>query len=191
MPSRSHCSARRVASWPTRSRHRSPKFSAIRQTALHHARIHTALIWQQMRSEFGPGHPATPAPGPWTPKNALLESGRLARLEAPRKVRCSVQRNREEEPVGESFFSPGKMSCPGDHRRVARGQLSCICLLRCPGSSAFVLAFPRYHLQEQNCGIFQKFGTWPSVNPRSGRRALARASPRFWPHVRPLLTARP
>jgi hypothetical protein len=32
----------------------SPKFSPIRQTALHHAKKHTALIWQQLRSEFSP-----------------------------------------------------------------------------------------------------------------------------------------
>jgi hypothetical protein len=54
-PVRSQRSATCVLAHPTPSRQGSPKFSAIRQTALHNAEIHTALIWQNMRSEFGPG----------------------------------------------------------------------------------------------------------------------------------------
>ncbi len=38
------------------SRVAPPEFSGIRQTALYRLRIHTALFWQQMRSEFGPAH---------------------------------------------------------------------------------------------------------------------------------------
>src|SRR5208283_4092814 len=49
-----HRSARRVAKPPKPVVHPSPKFSAIRQTALYHAKIHTVLIWQQLQSEFGP-----------------------------------------------------------------------------------------------------------------------------------------
>jgi hypothetical protein len=50
----------------------SPKFSRIRQSALHNARIHTALIWEQLRSEFRPAQKI---------RSALdQEISRLARL---------------------------------------------------------------------------------------------------------------
>jgi hypothetical protein len=52
-PARSRRSATRPATRPIRSRHPSPKFSAIRQTGLHQTKIHTPLIWENMRSEFG------------------------------------------------------------------------------------------------------------------------------------------
>ena len=42
------------------SRQPSPKFSTIRPTALHDAKIPTALIWQQIRSEFGSAHVTLP-----------------------------------------------------------------------------------------------------------------------------------
>src|SRR5271156_713952 len=34
----------------------SPKLSGIRETGLVQGEIHTALIWQKVRSEFGPAH---------------------------------------------------------------------------------------------------------------------------------------
>ena len=34
----------------------SPKFSTIWQSAPHKPKIHTALIWLQLRPEFGPAH---------------------------------------------------------------------------------------------------------------------------------------
>jgi hypothetical protein len=33
----------------------SPEFTAIRQTSHNHTRIHTVRIWEQIRSQFGPG----------------------------------------------------------------------------------------------------------------------------------------
>jgi hypothetical protein len=33
-----------------------PKFATIRQTGVFQGKIFTALIWQHMRSEFGPAH---------------------------------------------------------------------------------------------------------------------------------------
>ncbi len=45
----------RSAQPQTPSRSSSPEFSTIRQTAFQHPKNLTPSIWQQMRSEFGPG----------------------------------------------------------------------------------------------------------------------------------------
>jgi hypothetical protein len=55
-------SDRPACCWPAahpqgwRTRHRSPQFSAIRESSLQHAEIHTAIIWDNVRSEFGSAH---------------------------------------------------------------------------------------------------------------------------------------
>ena len=54
MPARSKCSTTRAV-WPAASHPRSPEFSGIRQNTVYDAKIHTALIWQEVRSEFGRG----------------------------------------------------------------------------------------------------------------------------------------
>src|SRR5271155_1422381 len=41
---------------PNPSREPSPKLSGIWEAGLNQGKIHTALIWQKARSEFGSGH---------------------------------------------------------------------------------------------------------------------------------------
>jgi hypothetical protein len=66
---------------PAPAPHRSPTFSTIRQTALQHTTIPIALIWENVRPQFGPGQrccglqPLAAAP---PPLHAMLLA--LARL---------------------------------------------------------------------------------------------------------------
>src|SRR5437016_492913 len=62
MPPQRYNDPHRVSRPRANHRPSSPKCSTIRQTALHHPRTLTALIWQQMRPEFRPAHVMPPAP---------------------------------------------------------------------------------------------------------------------------------
>lgn len=53
---RSHHHATHSPKRPTRVRHRSPKYSTVRETGIMRDEIHTALIWQRIRPQFGPAH---------------------------------------------------------------------------------------------------------------------------------------